>query len=73
MASKRTAPRKTSGKGTQGKTREELKELLKKAQAEIEKLLKRDQAGTLTRAKLRAGLEEIEEDLEEMEPLEKGA
>jgi hypothetical protein len=72
MASRKTTPRKTSGKGRKGKTRAELEKLLKKAQAEIEKLLKGDQAGTLTRVNLRAGLEEIEEHLEEMEPFERG-
>lgn len=71
MAPRKTTPRKTSGKGEKGKTRAELKKLLKKAEAEIEKLLKGDQAGTLTRARLRAGLEEIEEHLKEMNPLEK--
>jgi hypothetical protein len=73
MASRRTTPRKTSGKGRTGKTRAELKKLLKKAQAEIEKLLKSDEAGTLTRANLRAGLEEIEENLEAINPLERGS
>jgi hypothetical protein len=73
MASRRTTPRKTSGKGRKGKTRAELKKLLKKAQAEIEKLQKGDQAGTLTRKTLRAGLEEIEENLDAMNPLEKGS
>jgi hypothetical protein len=72
MASRRTTTRKTSGKGSKGKTRAELERLLKNAQAEIDKLLKGDKAGTLTRAKLRAGLKEIEDDLEAMEPLENG-
>jgi hypothetical protein len=70
MASKRTIPRKTSGKGRKRKTRAELKKLLKKAQTEIEKLIKSDQVGTLTRMNLKARLEEIEEHLEEIEPLE---
>jgi hypothetical protein len=73
MASRRTTSRKTSGKGSKGKTKAELKKLLKKAQAEIEKLQKGDQAGTLTRKTLRAGLEEIEENLDAMNPLEKGS
>jgi hypothetical protein len=72
MASRRTTARKTSGKGRKGKTRSELKKLLKNAQAEIEKLLKGDQAGTLTRRNLRAGLEEIKEDLVAIVPLEGG-
>jgi predicted ribonuclease toxin of YeeF-YezG toxin-antitoxin module len=72
MASRRTTPRKTSGKSRKGKTRSELKKLLKNAQAEIEKLLKGDQAGTLTRRNLRAGLEEIKADLVAIVPLECG-
>jgi hypothetical protein len=72
MASRRTTPRKTSGKGSKGKTKAELKMLSKKAQAQIKKLLKGDQTGTLTRVNLRAGLEEIEEHLKRMNPLEKG-
>jgi len=71
MAPRRTTPRKTSGRGRKGKTKAELKKLLKKAQAECERLLKGDQAGTLTRRNLKAGLEEIEEYLEEMGPLER--
>jgi hypothetical protein len=71
MASKKTTRRKTSGKGRKGKTRAELKKLLRKARAEIDKLLKGDQAGTLTRANLRAGLEEVDVNLDEMEPLER--
>jgi hypothetical protein len=63
MASKRTTPRKTSGKGRKKKTRAELNKFLKKAQAEIEKLIKSDQVGTLTRMNLKARLEKIEEHL----------
>jgi hypothetical protein len=70
MASRKS--RKASGKGSKGKTRAELQKRLKKAQSEIATLLKYDQAGTLTRAKLRAGLEEIDEHLGVMEPLELG-
>lgn len=72
MASRKTKPRKTSARARRGKTRAELKRLLKKAQAEVEKLLKADQVGTLNRRDLKAGLEEIDENLEAMEPLEKG-
>jgi hypothetical protein len=79
MASRKTTPRKTSGKGRKGKnkgrkgkTRAELKKLLKKAEAEIKKLLKDDKAGTLTRVRLRCGLEETEEYLKAINPLEKG-
>lgn len=72
MASRKTTTQKTSGKGRKGKTRAQLKKLLKKAEAEIEKLLKGDRAGTLTRVRLRCGLEEIEEHLRAINPLEKG-
>jgi hypothetical protein len=72
MASRKTTRRNTSGKGRKGKTTAELRMRVKKAQAEIQKLLKGDQAGSLTRANLRAGLEEIEDHLYEMEPLEGG-
>lgn len=40
--------------------------LTERAQAELAKLLKRDQAGTITRAELETGLEEIDEDLKRM-------
>jgi hypothetical protein len=70
MASRKPIPRKRSRRVRNGKTRAELKKLLRKARAEIDKLLKGDQAGTLTRANLRAGLEEVDVNLYEMEPLE---
>jgi hypothetical protein len=41
-------------------------ELSKKAKAEVAKLLKRNQAGTVTREELETGLEEVEEQLEQM-------
>jgi hypothetical protein len=72
MASRKTTPRKKSGKRRKGKTRAELKKLLKRAEAEIKKLLKGDRAGTLTGARLTAGLEEIEDNLKEINPLELG-
>lgn len=71
MASRKTKPRKTSGKRSKGKTRPELKRLLKNAQTEIDRLLKGDKAGTLTGAKMRAGLEEVKGNLDDMEPLER--
>jgi hypothetical protein len=40
--------------------------LTERAQAELAKLVKRDQAGTITRAELETGLEEIDEDLKRM-------
>jgi len=72
MASRRTNRGTKPGKARKGKTRAELKNLLKKAHAEVEKLLKGDEAGTLSRKHLKAGLEEIEENLDAMEPLERG-
>jgi len=40
--------------------------LSRRAKAEVAKLLKRDQAGTITRTQLDAGLEEIDEQLKQM-------
>lgn len=69
MASKRTTARKRAGKG--GKlTKAELIELLKKARAEVAKLLKDQRAGTLTQVDLEAGLEETDKHLELMEPFD---
>jgi|HubBroStandDraft_4_1064222.scaffolds.fasta_scaffold475574_2 hypothetical protein len=62
-----------SRKGAKPKTKAQLKKLLKKAQGEVKKLLKEDKAAILTRAKLRAGLEEIKHDLVQIEPFEEGA
>jgi hypothetical protein len=68
VTSKRTTARKTSGKR---RTRQaELRRLLKKAQAEVANLLKRDRAGTLTGATLKVGLEEIRGHLRRMNPLD---
>lgn len=72
MASIKPIRRKTSGKSRKGKTTAELKRRLKRAQAEVQKLLAGDKAGSLTRTKLRAGLVEIKEHLYEIEPLEGG-
>lgn len=71
MASRRTNPKKAAGKRGKGLPRAELEKLLKKAETEVQKLLKGDEAGTLTRLSLKAGLEEVEGYLVEMEPLER--
>jgi hypothetical protein len=70
MASRRTTRGKRSGKSAKGKTKAELLKLLAKAQAEVTSLLKGAETGTLTRVNLKAGLAEIEENLDAMEPLE---
>ena len=54
---------------TKNEKRRKAKAALKinqKARTELAKLLKRDQAGTITRAKLDTGLKEIHEDLQMM-------
>lgn len=71
MASRRTTRGKRSGKRAQGKTRAELLRLLAKAQTEVASLLKDAETGTLTRRNLKAGLSEIDENLDAMEPLER--
>ena len=71
MASRRTTRGKRADKSAKGKTRAELLKLLAKAQAEVESLLKGAETGTLTRVNLKAGLAEIEENLDAMEPLER--
>ena len=60
------ATRKTK----RGKTKAELKKLLKAAQAEVNRLLEHDENGTLTRRHLEAGLREVRGKLREIEPFE---
>jgi hypothetical protein len=57
MASKRSRKKKSPDKN---KKAQEALELSAKARAEIAKLLKDDQKGTLTRSELETGLEEID-------------
>jgi hypothetical protein len=71
MASRRTTRGKRAGKSAKGKTRAELLRLLAKARAEVDSLLEGAETGTLTGVNLKAGLEEIEENLHAMEPLER--
>ena len=63
MASKKTVAKSGSDKHQDAKT---VLQLSKRAKAEVAKLLKRNQAGTVTRAELETGLEELEEQLEQM-------
>jgi hypothetical protein len=63
MASKKTVTRSGSDKRRDA---EAVLELSKRAKAEVAKLLKRNQAGTVTRADLETGLEEVEEQLKQM-------
>jgi hypothetical protein len=63
MASKRTVARSGSDKRREAET---VLKLSKRAKAEVAKLLKRNQAGTITRAQLETGLEEVEEQLKRM-------
>ena len=60
MASKRTVARRGPDKRRKAET---VRKLSLRAKAEVAKLLKRNQAGTITRAKLETGLEEVEEQL----------
>ena len=71
MATKRSIKMKT-GKRGKGKTKAELKRLLKDAQGEVDKLLKADQAENLTRASLKGKLHRIKRDLKKIEPFEGG-
>jgi hypothetical protein len=63
MASKRTAARNGSDKHREA---EAVLKLSRRAKAEVTKLLKRNQAGTITREQLDTGLEEVEERLKRM-------
>ena len=63
MASKRGRTRKSSDKQ---KVAKEALELSASARAEIAKLLKDDQEGTITRSQMETGLEEIDERLKRL-------
>jgi len=56
MASRRTVTRKEP---QQGRDLERLRKLQRRAEAEVERLLKRTEAGNITRAQLQTGLEEV--------------
>lgn len=72
MATRKNTPGRTSGKGKKGKTKAELKRLLKKAQAEVEKLLAAHESGTLKRGNLKSRLTEVRRVLTGIEPFEEG-
>jgi signal transduction histidine kinase len=72
MPLRRTIPKKSAGKRGRGRTKAQLKRLLKDAQNEVEKLLKAARAENLTRAHLRTRLRRIEKDLRQIEPFEGG-
>jgi hypothetical protein len=63
MASKKTVAKSGSDKRRDAET---VLALSKRAKAEVAKLLKRNQAGTVTREQLETGLEEVEEQLKRM-------
>ncbi len=64
MGSKRTA-----GRSDKRREAEIVLALSKKAKAEVAKLLKRNEAGNLTRVQLDTGLEEVEKQLKRMLPM----
>jgi hypothetical protein len=63
MASKKTVGRRGSEKRPDA---EDVLKLSRRAKAELEKLLKRNEDGTITRMQLDTGLEEIDEQLKQM-------
>ena len=67
MASKRVRKKKSPGKqkpaSDKHKIAKEALELSAKAQAEVARLLKDDQKGTITRLEMETGLEEVDERL----------
>jgi hypothetical protein len=63
MASKRTVKRSGSDKRREAET---VFKLSQRAKAEVAKLLKRNQAGTITRVQLKTGLKEVEQQLKRM-------
>jgi hypothetical protein len=63
MRTKRSVTRRGSDERGEVKI---VRELARRAQTELAKLLKRNQAGTITRVELDTGLEELEERLKQM-------
>jgi hypothetical protein len=70
MASKRVRKKKSPGKqkaaNDKHKIAQETLELSANARAEIDKLLKDEQKGTITRSQMESGLEEIDERLKRL-------
>jgi hypothetical protein len=56
MASRRTVKKREPH---QGRDLERLRKLLRRAEAEVARLLKRAQSGTITRVQLQTGLKEV--------------
>lgn len=71
MATRRTITR-SGGRRGKGRTKAELRRLLKAAQSEVERLLKADNTKTLTPAILKTRLKRLKKDLQKMEPFEGG-
>jgi hypothetical protein len=63
MASKRTVTRRGSDKRREAKT---ALKLSRRAKAEVATLLKRNQAGTITRVQLKTGLQEVDQGLKRL-------
>lgn len=61
MAPKRTAKRRVSV------VEREWREVMRRAQAEVAELLKRNKAGTITQVQLQSGLKEVRERLKQMD------
>ena len=64
MASKKTAKRRGS---SQGQELERLRKISRRARAEVAKLLKRNQSGTITRLQLQTGLKEVKDQLRQID------
>ncbi len=64
MASKKTV-RESEGQNKRRDAKAVLR-LSRRARAELAELIKRDQAGTITRVEMETGLEELEEQLQAM-------
>ena len=64
MASKRIATRRRSDK--RKKARAAYRVFIRRAQAEVARLLRQNRAGTITRRELQTGLKEVKRDLRRM-------
>jgi hypothetical protein len=64
MASKKTVKRSGS---KQGLELERVRKISRRARAEVARLLKRNQSGTITRVQLQTGLKEVKERLKQMD------
>jgi hypothetical protein len=64
MASKKPVKRRGSNKGQE---LERVRKISRRARAEVARLLKRNQSGTITRVQLQTGLKEVKEQLKQMD------